>query len=133
MIQLKFKNIKCFRLVILIFLILLVACNSPKGNIKDSYNKNKTTAPFSKKGILLSKEETGLLLINNKTPLKSDYSLNTHLLIDKYKHDLIIMDLSKVDTKELSQGQTIEVWFDELQESFPPKVTVEKYNIIMDK
>ncbi|KIL14029.1 hypothetical protein C2W59_02285 [Bacillus pumilus] len=43
------------------------------------------------------------------------------------------MDLTKVDTKELSQGQTIEIWFDELQESFPPKATVEKYNIIMDK
>ncbi|MEK4397835.1 DUF3221 domain-containing protein [Bacillus sp. FSL K6-2860] len=104
-----------------------------KGQYKGSYNKNKTTTPFSKKGILLSKEETGLLLINNKTPLKSDYSLNTHLLIDKYKHELIIMDLSKVDTKELAQGQTVEIWFDELQESFPPKATVEKYKIIMDK
>ncbi|TYS31123.1 DUF3221 domain-containing protein [Bacillus pumilus] len=133
MIQLKFKKIKCFRLVILIFLLLLVACNFPKGNIKDSYNQNKTTAPFSKKGILLCKEETSLLLINNKTPLKSDDSLNTHLLIDKYKDDLIIIDLTKVDSKELSQGQTIEIWFDELQESFPPKATVKKYKIIMDK
>ncbi|MGA3854134.1 DUF3221 domain-containing protein [Bacillus pumilus] len=88
---------------------------------------------FQKKGILLCKEETSLLLINNKTPLKSDDSLNTHLLIDKYKDDLIIIDLTKVDSKELSQGQTIEIWFDELQESFPPKATVEKYKIIMDK
>lgn len=131
--QLKFKNIKCFRLVALIFLILLVACNSPKSNIKDSYNQNKTTAPFSKTGILLRKGETNLLLINNKTPLKSDDSLKTHLLIEKYKNDLIVMDLTKVDSKELSQGQTIEVWFDELQESFPPKATVEKYHIMMDK
>ncbi|EDW23595.1 conserved hypothetical protein [Bacillus pumilus ATCC 7061] len=59
--------------------------------------------------------------------------MNTHLLIDKYKDDLIIIDLTKVDSKELSQGQTIEIWFDELQESFPPKATVEKYKIIMDK
>ncbi|NOL36560.1 DUF3221 domain-containing protein [Bacillus safensis] len=42
-------------------------------------------------------------------------------------------DLTKVDSKELSQGQTIEVWFDELQESFPPKAKVEKYKIMMDK
>ncbi|GLF82239.1 hypothetical protein COL97_10420 [Bacillus safensis] len=133
MMQIKFKNIKCFRLVILIFLILLVACNSPKDNIKDSYNQNKTTASFSKKGILLRKGETNLLLINNKTPLKSDDSLKTHLLIEKYKNDLIVMDLTKVDSKELSQGQTIEVWFDELQESFPPKAKVEKYKIMMDK
>ncbi|MED0867263.1 DUF3221 domain-containing protein [Bacillus safensis] len=131
--QIKFKNIKCFRLVILIFLILLVACNSPKDNIKDSYNQNKTTASFSKKGILLRKGGTNLLLINNKTPLKSDDSLKTHLLIEKYKNDLIVMDLTKVDSKELSQGQTIEVWFDELQESFPPKAKVEKYKIMMDK
>ncbi|MGE6628491.1 DUF3221 domain-containing protein [Bacillus pumilus] len=82
---------------------------------------------------MLYKGETGLLLINNKTPIKRDYSLDTPLLVDKYKHDLIIMDLTKVDTKELSQGQTIEIWFDELQESFPPKATVGKYNIIMDK
>ncbi|KEP28598.1 hypothetical protein ER50_18475 [Bacillus safensis] len=109
MMQIKFKNIKCFRLVALIFLILLVACNSPKDNIKDSYNQNKTTASFSKKGILLRKGETNLLLINNKTPLKSDDSLKTHLLIEKYKNDLIVMDLTKVDSKELSQGQTIEV------------------------
>lgn len=66
-------------------------------------------------------------------PLNSDDSLNTHLLVDKYKDDLIVMDLTKVDSKELSQGQTIEVWFDELQESFPPKATIEKYKIIMDK
>ncbi|MDR6746791.1 hypothetical protein J2W90_000912 [Bacillus pumilus] len=59
--------------------------------------------------------------------------MNTNLLIDKYKDDLIIIDLTKVDSKELSQGQTIEIWFDELQESFPPKATVEKYKIIMDK
>ncbi|MFS3913600.1 DUF3221 domain-containing protein [Bacillus australimaris] len=127
------KNLKCFRFVFLLFLILLVACNSPKDNIKDSYNKNKTTAPFSKKGILLRKEETNLLLLNNKKPLKSDDSLNTQLLIDKYKDDLIIIDLTKVDSKKLSHGQTIEIWFDELQESFPPKATVEKYHIIMDK
>ncbi|ARD56386.1 YobA family protein [Bacillus safensis] len=133
MMQLKFKNTKYFRLVILIFLILLVACHSPKGNIKDSDNKNKITAPFSKKGILLRKGETNLLLINNKTPLKSDDSLKTHLLIEKYKNDLIVMDLTKVDSKQLSQGQTIEVWFDELQESFPPKATVKKYHIMMDK
>ncbi|NWF42703.1 hypothetical protein DJ474_14550 [Bacillus sp. 8A6] len=133
MMQLKFKNIKCFRLVILIFLILLVACHSPKGNINDSDNKNKITAPFSKKGILLRKGETNLLLINNKTPLKSDDSLKTHLLIEKYKNNLIVMDLTKVDSKELSQGQTIEVWFDELQESFPPKATVKKYHILVDK
>ncbi|MFP3839791.1 DUF3221 domain-containing protein [Bacillus safensis] len=131
--QLKFKNRKCFRLVFLIFLILLAACNSPKGNIKDSYNKSKTTASFSKKGVLLSKGETNLLLINNRTPLKSDDSLNTQLLIDKYKDDLIIIDLTKVDSKKLSQGQTIEVWFDELQESAPPKATVKKYHIMMDK
>ncbi|MDP4564750.1 DUF3221 domain-containing protein [Bacillus safensis] len=131
--QLKFKNTKYFRLVILFFLILLVACHSPKGNIKDSDNKNKITAPFSKKGILLRKGETKLLLINNKTPLKSDDSLKTHLLIEKYKNNLIVMDLTKVDSKELSQGQTIEVWFDELQESFPPKATVKKYHIMMDK
>ncbi|MFD4418069.1 DUF3221 domain-containing protein [Bacillus safensis] len=42
-------------------------------------------------------------------------------------------DLTKVDSKELSQGQTIEVWFDELQESFPPKAKVEKYKNMMDK
>lgn len=42
-------------------------------------------------------------------------------------------NLTKVDSKELSQGQTIEVWFDELQESFPPKATIEKYKIMMDK
>ncbi|MED1522195.1 DUF3221 domain-containing protein [Bacillus safensis] len=131
--QLKFKNTKYFRLVILIFLILLVACHSPKGNIKDSDNKNKITAPFSKKGILLRKGETNLLLINNKTPLKSDDSLKTHLLIEKYKNDLIVMDLTKVDSKQLSQGQTIGVWFDELQESFPPKATVKKYHILVDK
>ncbi|MED0802140.1 YobA family protein [Bacillus safensis] len=131
--QLKFKNTKYFRLVILIFLILLVACHSPKGNIKNSDNKNKITAPFSKKGILLRKGETNLLLINNKTPLKSDDSLKTHLLIEKYKNNLIVMDLTKVDSKELSQGQTIEVWFDELQESFPPKATVKKYHILVDK
>ncbi|KIL21185.1 DUF3221 domain-containing protein [Bacillus safensis] len=131
--QLKFKNTKYFRLVILFFLILLVACHSPKGHIKDSDNKNKITAPFSKKGILLRKGETNLLLINNKTPLKSDDSLKTHLLIEKYKNDLIVMDLTKVDSKELSQGQTIEVWFDELQESFPPKATVKKYHILVDK
>ena len=59
--------------------------------------------------------------------------MKTHLLIEKYKNDLIVMDLTKVDSKELSQGQTIEVWFDELQESFPPKATVEKYKIMMDK
>ncbi|PLT39535.1 hypothetical protein CUU65_04355 [Bacillus safensis] len=133
MMQLKFKNTKYFRLVILIFLILLVACHSPKGNIKNSDNKNKITAPFSKKGILLRKGETNLLLINNKTPLKSDDSLKTHLLIEKYKNNLIVMDLTKVDSKELSQGQTIEVWFDELQESFPPKATVKKYHILVDK
>ncbi|MBY0191952.1 DUF3221 domain-containing protein [Bacillus aerophilus] len=133
MMQLKFKNTKYFRLVILIFLILLVACHSPKGNIKDSDNKNKITAPFSKKGILLRKGETNLLLINNKTPLKSDDSLKTHLLIEKYKNDLIVMDLTKVDSKQLSQGQTIGVWFDELQESFPPKATVKKYHILVDK
>ena len=131
--QLKFKNRKCFRLVFLIFLILLAACNSPKDNIKDSYNKSKTTASFSKKGVLLSKGETNLLLINNRTPLKSDDSLNTQLLIDKYKDDLIIIDLTKVDSKKLSQGQAIEVWFDELQESSPPKATVKKYHIMMDK
>ncbi|MCY1094573.1 MULTISPECIES: DUF3221 domain-containing protein [Bacillus] len=131
--QLKFKNTKYFRLVILIFLILLVACHSPKGHIKNSDNKNKITAPFSKKGILLRKGETNLLLINNKTPLKSDDSLKTHLLIEKYKNNLIVMDLTKVDSKELSQGQTIEVWFDELQESFPPKATVKKYHILVDK
>ncbi|WP_258182658.1 YobA family protein [Bacillus sp. Nf3] len=131
--QLKFKNRKCFRLVFLIVLILLAACNSPKVNIKDSYNKSKTTASFSKKGVLLSKGETNLLLINNRTPLKSDDSLKTHLLIEKYKNDLIVMDLTKVDSKKLSQGQTIEVWFDELQESSPPKATVKKYHIMMDK
>lgn len=59
--------------------------------------------------------------------------MKTHLLIEKYKNDLIVMDLTKVDSKELSQGQTIEVWFDELQESFPPKATVEKYKIMMGK
>ncbi|PTA81378.1 hypothetical protein C9414_18970 [Bacillus sp. Nf3] len=133
MMQLKFKNRKCFRLVFLIVLILLAACNSPKVNIKDSYNKSKTTASFSKKGVLLSKGETNLLLINNRTPLKSDDSLKTHLLIEKYKNDLIVMDLTKVDSKKLSQGQTIEVWFDELQESSPPKATVKKYHIMMDK
>ncbi|PCK12215.1 DUF3221 domain-containing protein [Bacillus safensis] len=42
-------------------------------------------------------------------------------------------DLTKVDSKKLSQGQTIEVWFDELQESAPPKATVKKYHIMMDK
>ncbi|KPN15004.1 hypothetical protein AKG37_17125 [Bacillus australimaris] len=113
------------------FLILL---HSPKGNIKNTHNhQNKTTTSFSKKGILLRKEETNLLLINNKKPLKSDDSLNTQLLIDKYKDDLIIIDLTKVDSKKLSHGQTIEIWFDELQESFPPKAMVEKYHIIMDK
>ncbi|WP_391509960.1 DUF3221 domain-containing protein [Bacillus safensis] len=113
------------------FLILL---HSPKGNIKNPHNhQNKTTTSFSKKDILLRKEETNLLLINNRTPLKSDDSLNTQLLIDKYKDDLIIIDLTKVDSKKLSQGQTIEVWFDELQESSPPKATVKKYHIIMDK
>ncbi|GLF90810.1 hypothetical protein Saga11_20690 [Bacillus safensis] len=42
------------------------------------------------------------------------------------------MDLTKVDSHELSHGQTIEIWFGELQESFPPKATVEKYKIITD-
>ncbi|MFJ5671579.1 DUF3221 domain-containing protein [Bacillus safensis] len=48
-------------------------------------------------------------------------------------NDFLCSDLTKVDSKELSQGQTIEVWFDELQESFPPKATVKKYHIMMDK
>ncbi|MBB6604093.1 DUF3221 domain-containing protein [Bacillus pumilus] len=134
MMQFKFKKIISVRFVIVIFFILLGGCHSTtKDNIKNPHNQNKIATPFSKKGIVLYKGETGLLLINNKTPIKRDYSLDTPLLVDKYKHDLIIMDLTKVDTKELSQGQTIEIWFDELQESFPPKATVEKYNILMDK
>ncbi|MGD6830182.1 DUF3221 domain-containing protein [Bacillus pumilus] len=129
----KFKKIICVRLIIMIFLILLGGCHSTtKGNIKNPHNQNKIATPFSKKGILLYKGETGLLLINNKSPKKHDDSLDTPLLVDKYKHDLIMMDLTKVDTTELSKGQTIEIWFDELQESFPPKATVEKYKIIID-
>ncbi|PRS25059.1 DUF3221 domain-containing protein [Bacillus safensis] len=48
-------------------------------------------------------------------------------------NDFLRSDLTKVDSKEQAHCQTIEVWFDELQESFPPKATVEKYHIMMDK
>lgn len=54
--------------------------------------------------------------------------LNT--LVDKYSSDLIVIDLSKVNKQKLKPGQKIEIWFEELKESNPPKTTVKKYKTI---
>ncbi|MGE6632267.1 DUF3221 domain-containing protein [Bacillus sp. NPDC077027] len=123
------KNIK---ILVVLFTVLLVGCNHINENKTDTEtNKEKKEISFSEKGILLYKDEKfGLLLINNKIPEKSDYFLQSDILVDQYNLDLIVIDLSKVNDKELIQGQKIEIWFDALKESKPPKATVKKYEII---
>ncbi|MFI8624536.1 DUF3221 domain-containing protein [Bacillus altitudinis] len=121
-----------FKVSILIFTLFLVGCvhvNEKKINTEPSSEKKETL--FSAKGILLHKEKNvGLLLINNKTPKKNDYLLESATLVDKYSSDLIVIDLSKVNKRKLKPGQKIEIWFEELKESNPPKTTVKKYKTI---
>ncbi|WP_169056627.1 DUF3221 domain-containing protein [Bacillus pumilus] len=121
-----------FKVSILVYTLFLVGCvhnNEKKLNTEPSIETKETL--FSAKGILLHKEKnTGLLLINNKTPKKNDYLLELNTLVDKYSSDLIVIDLSKVNKKKLKPGQRIEIWFEELKESNPPKTTVKKYKTI---
>ncbi|WP_368931170.1 DUF3221 domain-containing protein [Bacillus pumilus] len=121
-----------FKVSILVFTLFLVGCvhnNEKKLNTEPSSEKKEIL--FSAKGILLHKEKnTGLLLINNKTPKKNDYLLELNTLVDKYSSDLIVIDLSKVNKQKLKPGQKIEIWFEELKESNPPKTTVKKYKTI---
>ncbi|MFS0654938.1 DUF3221 domain-containing protein [Bacillus sp. 179-C3.3 HS] len=117
---------------IVIISFLLVGCvhgHFKKANTAPMQDIKDTT--FSVRGILLyKKENVGFLLIHDKVPKKEDDFLEPNRLIDKYQSDLIVMDLSKVNTKKLKPGQKIDIWFDELKESLPPKTTVKKYKLI---